>query len=239
MNILITGGASGLGESITRALAAEEQDRIFFTYNKSHLGAAELSVKFPNVVGIHCDFESESSLESLLVKMEEIKPTILINNAFAGFEKKHFHKMSPEAILNSFRLNVIPVIKITQKALLLFRKERFGKIITILSSAIINKPPIGWSEYVAQKNYLLSLHKSWAIENAAFHITSNVVSPAFMETNMNSETDERIVETMRDQHPLKQLLKPDEVAESVRFLTRCSQQINGSNFIINAASDVI
>jgi 3-oxoacyl-[acyl-carrier protein] reductase len=239
MNILITGGASGLGEAVTRFLAKDRQNSIYFTYHTASGQADLLQKELPNTRGIHCDFGSPDSLQALLKQMETLNLEVLINNAFTGFEKKHFHKIPSDNFSRGFERNVVPVIKITQTALLQFRKAKFGKIITVLSAAILNRPLIGWSEYVAQKNYLLSLSKSWAIENAGFNISSNCVSPAFMQTNLTNDTDERIVEEMINAHPLKKLLSPVEVAESIAFLINSSQQINGTNLIINAASDVI
>ena len=95
------------------------------------------------------------------------------------------------------------------------------------------------SEYVASKNYLLSLSKSWATENAKFNISANCISPSMMLTNLTSDTDERIVEEMQNAHPLKKLITPVEVAESINYLINASQQINGTNMIMNAAADIV
>jgi 3-oxoacyl-[acyl-carrier protein] reductase len=151
----------------------------------------------------------------------------------------HFHKIKAVYFAESFNNNIIPTIRVTQQALLSFRKNKFGKIITVLSAAILNTPPVGWSEYVATKNYLLSLSKSWATENSSFGITSNCISPAFMKTALTSDTDERIVEEMEKSHPLNKLLTTEEVAENIAWMVQCTQQINGINLIINAGANVI
>jgi len=239
MNILVTGGASGLGEAITRNLAQTESNKIYFTFCKSADKAKELENQFSNAKGIFCDFENEISLQTLLSQIEFLDIHALINNAFTGLETNYFHKINPEYFSENFIKNVVPVIKITQQAILHFRKQKSGKIVTILSSYIINKPPMGLSEYVAAKNYLLSLSKSWAVENAKFNITSNAISPAFMQTQLTSDTDERIVEEMVKNHPLKKILSPSEVADSVQYLLNASSQINGINLIMNAAADIV
>ena len=102
-----------------------------------------------------------------------------------------------------------------------------------------NTPPIGLSEYVANKAYLLSMSKSWAHENSKYNVTSNSISPSFMMTPLNKFEDERLVENMTKAHPLKTLLKEEEVAEAVSFLINASQQINGINLPINAAENVV
>ena len=42
MNILVTGGAKGLGEAITVKLASEESNKVYFTYNSSCDRAQEI-----------------------------------------------------------------------------------------------------------------------------------------------------------------------------------------------------
>ena len=239
MNILITGGASGLGEAITRKSAAIKTNRVYFTYNTSLANAGVLTSAFPNATGIQCDFTCSVALDALLNRLPEMDVDVLVHNAITGMTKKHFHKIEADTFLKSFQDNVVPVIRLTQQALALFRKKKSGKIITILTSALINRPPAGWAEYVANKAYLLSLSKSWAVENASFNIAANCISPSFMQTAFTGETDERIVKEMINNHPLKRLLTPEEVADAVMFFMSAPQHINGTNLIINAATDVI
>lgn len=138
-----------------------------------------------------------------------------------------------------FKDNIMPVIEITQESIKAFRKKKSGKIITILSSAIIELPPMGASVYVANKAYLDKLTKVWATENVKYNITSNAVSPSFMKTRLTSEFDERIIEQMTENHPLKKLLTVEEVAEMVQMLTTASSHINGVNLAVNAGIAVL
>ncbi len=239
MNILITGGASGLGAAITKKLALNNNTKVYFTYSKSEDKANSLKATYPNVIPIRVDFTNQNQVDALLKQMNEMDLDIIINNSIVNYEKKHFHKIDSKFFQQSFALNVLPTIVITQEAIKRFRKKKFGKIITILTAGLINTPPIGWSEYTANKAYLLSLSKSWATENIAFNITSNAISPALMQTNLTSDMDERVVEMAVQSHPLKKLLTTEEVAESVDYLVNASQQINGINLVINSGVIVI
>lgn len=239
MNILITGGASGLGEAITRKLVADNKNQVYFTYYKSEEKALQISAAFSNATAIKCDFKNKLYVQSICEKISLIDLDILINNAFSGdFLKTHFNKIGIEEFENDFKENILPVIEITQAAISYFRKKKSGKIITVLTSALISTPPVGSSVYVANKAYLAQLSKIWAVENAKFNITSNTVSPSFMQTNLTSGFDERLVEQMKENHPLKTLLKPDEVSEAVYFLVKASAQINGADIPINAGSSL-
>jgi NAD(P)-dependent dehydrogenase (short-subunit alcohol dehydrogenase family) len=239
MNVLITGGASGVGEAITRKLASNEANRIWFTYCNSAKKAEELEHELPHCHPIRCDFKDASSLAGLLQKMEGMDLDALVNNAIStAIAKTHFHRIGLDVFRQGFSQNILPIIEITQKAIGRFREKKSGRIITMLSATLAGNPPAGYSEYTAAKAYLHSLAKSWASENAAFGITSNCISPSYMATHLTNDTDERVVAEMISRHPLKRLLTPAEAAEAVQFFLNAPLHINGTNLLINAASEI-
>ena len=239
MNILVTGGASGLGKSITEILLKNKNHTVYFTFCSSKENAAIICSEFPNSKGIECDFNDINSVNSLCEMIPDLRLDVLINNAYSGnFITKHFNKISPDVFSTDFNKNIIPTVFITQSAISYFKKMKSGKIITILTSALVNNPPSGASSYVAVKAYLQSLVKSWATENKKFNITSNSVSPSLMQTKLTSDIDERIIDQIIDDHPLKKILKTSEVAETVAFLVHSSQQINGVDLVINSAENI-
>lgn len=238
-NILITGGASGLGEAITRKLASVPNNNVYFTFNRSADKAKNIVNDFPLTRAIACNFSHPDDLMYLLAKIPEFNLDVLVNNALPGMIKKHFHKITPDAFLDSFKLNVLPTLRITQQAILEFRKKKYGKIITILTSYLANRPPTGLSEYVANKAYLESLNKSWAVENANFNISANCISPSMMRTHLTDDVDERVIEDIVSKHPFGSLVTPKEVADTVCFLVEATQHINGVNLLMNGGENVI
>ena len=235
MNILITGGASGLGEAITRMLAKDKNNTIYFTYNSSNVNALKIQEDLKNTVSIKCNFKDTNELILLTNRIETIDLDILINNAYGGdVTPTYFHKMLPAKFLADFNENIIPTIKLTQVAIKHFRKKKQGKIITILTSYLANTPPKGLSSYVANKAYLEKLTKVWASENIKFNISSNSISPSFMLTGLTKDVDERIIDQMILDHPRQKLLTVNEVADTVNFLVNSSSQINGVDILINA-----
>lgn len=239
MKILVTGGASGVGSVISTRLCQNPDHTVIATYANSEEKAVQLEEKFSNLQKWKCNFNSAEDIEKTCAMIAESDIDCIVNNAFTGLIKKHFHKLSSEQFDESFKSNILPVIKLTQASINVFRKKKFGKIITILSSAMIGSPPIGWSMYVAEKNYLLGLHRAWTSELKTKNITSNCISPSFMLTNLNKDVDERMIETMKAGHPLKEFLNPEEVAKSVEYIVEAAQHLNGSNIILNAAESVI
>jgi NAD(P)-dependent dehydrogenase (short-subunit alcohol dehydrogenase family) len=236
MNFLITGGASGLGYAITTAVAAQYPGSIvYFTFCSSVAGKEQLEKEFSNTKGIKCDFFKATDIDQLIEFIKTNPVEVLVNNAVTGIKKQYAHKLNAADVIDAFRADVLPVVQITGAFIHSARQRKSGKIITILSAAIAHIPPTGWSVYVANKNYLLSMHKSWAAENKQFNISSNCISPDFMLTPLNGDEDERIVETMIAKHPLKKLLTVEEVAKTVIFLCDASAQLNGQDIILNAA----
>ena len=239
MNILITGGASGLGEAITRKLAKNKENTIYFTFSKSDAKARELTSEFTNTISVKCDFKNEEDLERLLSDIPKFNLDVLVNNAYTGsFLTTYFHKIDLNDFKNEFLNDVIPTIRITQSVISEFRKKKSGKIITVLTSALLNTPPIGSSIYIANKSCLEEMTKVWAVENGRFNITSNSISPSMMETGITQNIDERIIDQLKGIHPLKRFVSTDEVAESIEYLTKVSTHVNGVNIVINSAVNI-
>jgi len=239
MNILVTGGASGLGKAITSLLAADSTNHIYFTFSHSLVEAKHLENDFQNASSIKCDFSSPEDVATLTSKMPQMNLDVLINNAYAnGVTAKHFHKINTRDILEDFKNNIIPTVEITQEALRVFRKKGNGTIVTILTAYLTNIPPTGLGSYVANKAYLEKLTKVWANENSKFNITSNSVSPSFMRTGLTADTDDRVIEQMVSMHPLKELLSTEEVADTVKFLVTASKNINGIDLLMNAGENM-
>lgn len=240
MNILITGGSSGLGSSLVTLLAAEGQHQVYFTYCRHREEAERLEALRPESVhALPLDFTDLTAVETFAT---EVLPTLqldtLVNNAYVGSPNgTYFHKTPLDHFRQAFEHNLLPTIRLTQAALTVFRKQKDGRVINTLTSSLMDLPPMGYSVYSATKAYLAQLTKCWVKENQKFGITVNSVSPDYMQTPFAS-VDERVVEQMAADHPLKQLLTPDEVAHVVQQLLRMSKQVNGVVLPVTAAQHV-
>ncbi len=238
MRALVTGGASGIGCAITRRLARESGAEVWFTFARSRDAAESITREFPNAHAVHADFTDAASIESLLAAMEGWHLSAIVNSAITGFSRTHAHKLAPGVLQSSFEHNVLPAVRLTHRALHAFRKARAGRIVTILSAYVVNRPPLGMAEYVANKAYLHSMTKSWAVENADFGITANCVSPSVVRTALTGDLGEDAVRSIAEASPLHRLLTEMEVADAVFFLLTASPHLNGVNLVINAGQDI-
>lgn len=232
MIILVTGGASGLGEAITRRLAADPENHVYFTFHHSVEKAAQLGNELKNTSAVHCDFLNQKDIKSLQERIGDMNIDVLINNAYTGFTQSHFHKTDAQDFLAAFEWNILPVISITQSAIVNFRKKRSGKIITVLTAFLHKIPPIGTSVYVANKAYLSELCKAWAYENKKFNISSNTVSPSLMLTGMTNKLDERILEQIAEHEPGKRLLSVEEAANAVAWFVNAPKETTGLDKLV-------
>lgn len=235
MRILITGGSKGLGRALVEACATDPDHQIIFTYCRHEEEAQALAGRYQNVRAVQVDFCDEQSIDAFAKGLEDEAIDVLVNNAYAGNPQgTHFYKSDPEAFTQAFQTNVIPFIRITQTCIKGMRKRKFGKIVNIITSYVMDVPPTGFSVYTATKAYIRQLSKSISKELGRFNITSNCILPDYMQTDFGQVEDFQL-EQMKENHPLKELLKPQDVAELVVSLLKASQQLNGAEIPVNAA----
>lgn len=239
MNFLISGGTSGLGENIVEELAKQDEDKVFFSYCTKKDKAEEIENRFSNTKALHCDFTSETSVDEFVKLIPNISPDVLINNAYSGYTLgNYFYRTDIEDFRRAYEVNIIPVIKITQESLKVFRKKKSGKIITILTSALVGTPPMGYSVYSSTKAYLRQLALSWSVEYIPMGITSNMVSPDYMETNLTKDLNDTVVQQIVGSNALKRALRTEEVAHVVVNLANTSDYVNGVDIPINLGTNI-
>ena len=238
MNILITGGTSGLGKA-TVELLVKNGHHVYFSYLPTEeftKVAEEMERAYFNVKAIPLNFCETEIVDSFCEKIKTLDIDVLVNCTYVGRpQTTYFHKIDPEDLLHSFEMNIIPTVKITQAVMAGMKKRRFGKIINIITEAVIGLPPMGYTIYAANKAYLMELSNVWNKEYTRYNITSNCVLPAYMQTKF-AEVDDRILEQMQQEHPLKKLLNVEEVAQAIKFFVDASQQVNGVKLPINAGT---
>lgn len=233
--VLLTGGSAGIGKAINLFLLNKGYE-VLFTYRNSEQAANEITAEFPNAKAFQIDFANPSEMGDFLNLIADFKPNILINNFYSGtFIDTYFHKTDSDKFLLDFQNNVIPTLQITQECIKIFRKEKFGRIINILSSSL-KSPAMGTSVYNANKAYLLQMNKSWASENVKFGITSNSISPAFTLTDFHKNMDERQVESILASYPLKNNLEGKDVAEFVELCLNGGSHFNGNHVFLDASN---
>ena len=189
-NILITGASSGFGLLIAKELHRKGYNVIGTSRNPEKMQSA---VPF-KVIAL--DLDSEQSIKTLPERIfNEIgQLDILINNA--GFLVTGIAEEIPIALgRQQFETNFWGTIKVTNAVLPYFRKQKFGKIITVGSiTGLVSFP--NTSYYAASKHALEGYFKALRYELTEFNIRVAMIEPGSFKTNImdNSSTTAHRIE---------------------------------------------
>ena len=115
------------------------------------------------------------------------------------------------------------------------KKQKTGKIISVLTSYVVDKPPSGVSDYIVSKYSLLGLSKCMAAELGKFGIRVNSISPSIVNTSLIDKLPSKFKEITSSQIPLEnRFAEPIEVAGVALFLcTEYSNYITGENILVS------
>lgn len=241
--VLITGGDRGIGKAITLRFAKEKYS-IIITYNNNIEAAKETLIKAleagaPEAVSIKMDL---SSYEDIIKAKREVEKkftyiNVIINNAgIIGYTP--FEELSIDEWKRIIDVDLTGPFLVIKEFFNLMKNAPWASIVNISSIAGQTGNVIANVAYSAAKAGLIGFTKKLAIELAKYNIRVNAVAPSVVETDMtkNLLADENKRETIKEMHPLKIILKPVDIAETVYFLAspNLSRGITGQIISINA-----
>ena len=141
--------------------------------------------------------------------------------------------MQKEAWEKVINTNLNSIFNLTSNVINDMRDNNFGRIIHI-SSVNGQKGQFGQTNYAATKSALIGFSKSLALSSASKGITSNVIAPGYINTEMVAAIREDILSKIIDTIPSKRLGQSEEIAEMVLYLvSKKASYINGATLSIN------
>jgi NAD(P)-dependent dehydrogenase (short-subunit alcohol dehydrogenase family) len=234
---LVTGGGTGIGAAIARALAAEGAKLTLVGRRREPLELVA-SGDFDALVA-PADVTDRQQVEAAFALARDAQGpiTILINNAGAA-ESAPFAKVSIEAWRRTMAVNLDALLHCCQAAMPDLLAAEAGRIVTIASTAGLKGYPYS-APYVAAKHGAVGLTRALATELGKTNLTANAVCPGFTETEMlagsvekvrslTGRTEEDIRADLARYNPQGRLVSPGEVANAVVWLCLPeSRSING------------
>ena len=97
-------------------------------------------------------------------------------------------------------------------------KKKYGKIVNI-TSIVGHTGNFGQANYAASKAGIIAMSKSLALEYGKKNITVNCVSPGFIVSDMTAKISEEHVDLMKSRISLNKFGNPEDVANSIAFLS--------------------
>lgn len=206
---LVTGGNRGIGLAIAHSLA-KAGHRVVVTYRTGDAPAGLLAVKM--------DVTSTESVEAAFAEIESTWGTPEIIVANAGMTKDGLVlRMSDGDFEDVVDTNLTGAFRVARRATKGLLKLRRGRLIFI-GSVVAGVGAAGQVNYSASKAGLLGMARSFARELGSRGITSNVIAPGFVETDMTATLDDKRREEIAKSVPLGRFCTSDEIADVVRFI---------------------
>lgn len=230
----VTGGSRGIGAAIVWRAASRGSD-VAFTYVRDEASATDLASavrkEFPKVrcAYYQLDVTDSAAVErvcdqalDLLGGLDVVVPNAGINrNALAI-------SMTDEDWHDVINTNLSGAFFVARQVIPTMMDQRFGRIIFI--SSLSRNGLTGQANYAASKAGLLGLAKTLAREYGPKGITTNVLAPGFVSTDMTEEHMSGLHGEFWTRYcPVKRLATPSEVAAAVEYLASADASFtNGS-----------
>ena len=221
---LVTGGSRGIGKAIAQKLA--ETSNVAVGYSNSKEQAVEvvnsIQANGGNAIAVQIDVTDNQSVEKCfeLVEKELSSVEILVNNA--GITKDNiFPRLKQDDWDSVIDTNLTGSFRVSQRAIKGMMKNKWGRIVFISSVAGISGNT-GQSNYAASKAGMIGLAKTISKELGSRNITSNVIAPGYIDTDMTSFLNDEQKEDIIGQLSIKRVGKPEDIANMVSFL--CSDE---------------
>ena len=208
-SVLVTGGNRGIGLAIARRLAADG-DSVTVT-SRSGDPVAGLSV-------VRCDVREAASVDEAFTVVEQEQGPVEVLVANAGVTQDQLLAlMSEDAFTSVLDTNLAGAYRVTRRAVRGMIRMRRGRLIFI-SSVVGLYGSGGQANYAASKAGLVGFARSLARELGSRGITSNVVAPGFVDSDMTAALSEERKAAIIGAVPLGRYASADEVAGAVAFL---------------------
>src|SRR5882757_5331686 len=222
--VLITGALTGIGRATALAFA-KEGARIVVAGRRDEAGqnlVAELRRLDAEAEYVKADVRHEDDVRNLVDKTVARFGRLDVAVNAAGTEGKPgpVTEQSAESYATTFDTNVLGTLLSMKHELRVMLAQGSGSIVNV-SSTFGHTGGAGASVYVASKHAVEGLTKSAALEASGFGVRVNAVAPGPIDTGMLTRftgSDERKSGLIAGV-PLKRVGKPEEIAESIVFLS--------------------
>ena len=218
----VTGGSRGIGSAI--ALALGKTFHVIVGFANSEDKATDVVKEIVAAGGsastVQIDISDAESVDNAFTTIEKEYNSVdvLINNA--GVTKDNIlPRMKEDEWLEVIQTNLTGSFYTSQRAIKLMMKNKWGRIVFI-SSVVGLSGNQGQANYAASKAGLIGLAKSISKEMGSRNITSNVVAPGYIETDMTSFLDDQNKENIIEQLSIKRIGKPEDISNIVSFLCK-------------------
>ncbi len=232
---IVTGAAQGMGKAIALALA--ERGAIValndLNLDKVKRVAEEIGKES---LPFQADVSNYREVEKMIKNIEEKfhRIDILINNA-GVLKPTKFDQINEKEWDFVLDINLKGVFIVSRLVVPMMKRNRYGKIVNLSSSAGKSLSTLGGAHYTASKAGVLGLTRHMAKELASCGINVNAVCPGLIDTEMvRANCSSERLNNYEKSFPISRLGTPEEIVDLVLFLASDkSSYITGASIDIN------
>jgi NAD(P)-dependent dehydrogenase (short-subunit alcohol dehydrogenase family) len=176
-SVLVTGGNRGIGLVTARSLAAQGH----------RVAVTSRSGEVDGLLTVKCDVTSSDDVDNAFATAEQAHGPVEVLVSNAGItDDQLLLRMSEESFASVLDTNLTAAYRVARRASRSMLRARFGRLLFV-SSVVGLSGSAGQASYAASKAGLVGFSRSLARELGGRGITSNVVAPGFVDTDMTAE----------------------------------------------------
>lgn len=208
-SVLVTGGNRGIGRAVAEAFLAAG-DKVAVTSRSG--GGPE------GALDLRCDVTDQDQVEAAFAAVEAAHGPVEVLVANAGITKDTLLlRMSDADWDQVIDTNLTGSFRLARRASRSMLRLRRGRIIFV-SSVVGLLGSAGQVNYAASKAGLVGMARSLARELGSRGITTNVVAPGFVDTDMTAVLADEQKAAIKTQVPLARTAQPEEIASAITWL---------------------
>lgn len=185
---LVTGGGSGIGKAMAKAILAEGAKVIIIGRTESKLLQAQSELG-PEIEIMVCDITVESQVtnvyETIMSKYGKLD--ILINNAGTSFKEKAY-ELSFESWKKVIDVNLNGAFLCARGAMKIMVSQKLGRIINIGSISAQMSRPLN-APYTTSKFGIEGLTRAFALDGRDHGVSVSVIHPGNVATDIISKDE--------------------------------------------------
>ena len=215
---LITGGSSGIGRGIARALAGEGVDIAIAGRNPEPEAVEELSALGVRTLALTVDVSMENQVADMVQRVITTfgHLDLYVNNA-AGTWHQPITRLTTDSWLRTINTNLSACLWACRDVSRHMIARRQGSILIVGSTAQYNQA-YGEAAYHMSKIGLRALKNTLALELAPYGIRVNQLVPGHFPTKLTASLPENRAEILQHEIPLRRFGHPDECGAAAVLL---------------------
>lgn len=245
-HILITGASGGIGLACAEVFASEANEglKLSLHFNQNEQPVKEFKKKHKKLeisiykADLRFDKEVKELFKNINEKMGRID-ILIVNHGIWPKNHSLIHDLPISQFTNTMNTNLISSFlcsKYFMKQLIDFQDEEAAIVFIGSTAGVFGEA--GHVDYSVSKFAIMGLVKS--LKNEIVHVARagrvNIVSPGWTNTPMTEEfmDNHESIKTALQTMPLRKIAKPEDIANSVLFLSssKLAGHISGQNIVV-------